>query len=187
MRYLRALFVVAAVLLALVAGSCGDGPNDSDSKRTVAAKREEAPRGALPGPDGSVTRSWGDEGVRRQVIAIFAEMQDDFRAGDMAAVCEHVDPFLLSQFAAGSAGPDARCERRLAAYKRSLQGGSAQPKALRLLWTRAYTTVTGIWVEDPRGKRFRVPFKNLGDGKWLLELGSFPRPDSLDMELTRHG
>jgi hypothetical protein len=200
--------VSTATLLALAGGAAGCGdeePPDAagdGSPRTVAAAPDTtAPAGAANGApqarrgnaDGTVTRlngqvvrDWGDKRERKKVVAIFAKLQRDFRAGRMAAACDRVTDFGLQQFQPGKTAPDTPCPAKLRAFAAEL--GQREPQRLRLLWVRAYpTTIASAWVRDERGKPVRVPFYGWDGKGWKLELGNFARPEFLNAELVGAG
>jgi hypothetical protein len=135
--------------------------------------------GMLVKPDGGEIRGWGDRRVRRYVTALFARMQYDFLTGDMAAVCKHVDPSLSSIPFSG----DRPCRPMLRTYARQLERQKFEPSFLRFLWVRTYPGVAGIWVEDRRGERFRVPFGQQDNGAWGLELRELAPTEALAMPL----
>jgi hypothetical protein len=141
------------------------------------------PDGVLVKPDGTEIRAWGDPRVRRHVSALLARMQYDFARGKMAPVCKHVDPQLLSSVYLGGVEPGASCERKLDAYARELDREGFRPSPLRLLWVRAYPGIAGVWVEGGDGSRFRVPFVQRGNGRWLLELSELEPREALAMPL----
>lgn len=199
---------MAAVALAMGATGCGD---DSDEPARLASAAPQAPpavppappprskasprwarkgwgdglyanaRGVLVKPDGGEVRGWGDRRVRRHVTALFARMQYDFLTGDMASVCRHVDslPTTLATDLPGYAS----CDRTLRAYARKLERQEFKPTPLRFLWVRTYPGVAGIWVEDRRGKRFRVPFVQQGNSGWRVELEDLFPLEALAMPL----
>jgi hypothetical protein len=141
--------------------------------------------GTLTKRDGTKVRDWGDPRLRRYLAALFARMQYDFRAGEMAAVCKHVDNTLLAGFPPNGGISHAPCARKLRTYAADLERRGFKPRPLRLLWVRAYPgLVARIWVEDVRGRRYRIPFADKGDAGWQLELGKLDPPDALGLRLT---
>jgi hypothetical protein len=137
-------------------------------------------KGVLVVPNGAPIRGWGDPRVRRYVALLFAWMQYEFVNGRMAAVCEHIDP--SSDIPFDGITSDAPCPRQLHALTRRLERSGFKGRPLRFLWVRAYPGVAGIWVEDAKGLRRRVPFVQRGRGGWLLELRHL-QPEMLAMPL----
>ncbi|HWM09242.1 MAG TPA: hypothetical protein VNO82_07850 [Solirubrobacteraceae bacterium] len=141
--------------------------------------------GTLTKPDGTTVRGWGEPRLRRYLAAVFARIQYDFRAGEMAGACKHVDDTLLAGFPPGRDISHDSCARKLRTYAADLERRGFEPRPLRLLWVRAYPGFVGrIWVQDVRGQRFRIPFADKGDAGWRLELGKLERPDALGLRLT---
>lgn len=209
--------VVAVALLAVALPACGEEndseepraaaaafagappplPPPQPPRRPVAAKwsSERLSRtpvyanaeGVLVRRDGSKVRGWGDRPVRRYVTALFARMQYDFLTGSMGSVCKHIDSRLLFGFPPNGGIDDAPCESKMEAYAQQLEKDGFRSPPLRFLWVRTYPGVAGIWVEDPRGDRFRVPFVQEGNDRWLLQLGKLRRPETLAMPLRVKG
>lgn len=205
--------LVVALFFALGVSACGaDSEGDAKPKPTAqqqgdtaqskaggsenvgdSTKRASAGRGTLTRADGTTIREWGDRRDNRRVVAIFTRMLDAFRAGDVARVCHNVDAFFLEQFTPGRSKPYSPCETKMTEFAESLERRRREPAELELLWVRSYGWVAGIWVEDRRGKRFRIPFTTLadggsgGDGRWLMELGSYPYPEMLNATLVNRG
>jgi hypothetical protein len=141
--------------------------------------------GTLVKKNGTEIRGWGEARLRRYLAALFARMQYDFRTGDMASVCKHIDPTLLTGFPQNGSIPNAPCEKKLSEYARWLEEREFESRPLRLLWVRAYFGVAaGVWVEDFRGRRFRVPFIDKGNGEWRLEIGKLIPSNALGMHLV---
>ena len=182
-------------MLALALAGCGSGdeaagggnPSARADGDPSAGSRSPARGGdgTITGPSGRVIRNWGDRRERLRTLATFRGIVADFRAGRMAAACEHVSDFSLESFPDG-AGPGPTCPQRMRLLARRLERRGARSRPLRLLWVRSYAMVSGIWVEDHLGIRFRVPFLRHGDD-WRLEVGVFTRPDVLAAELVGPG
>jgi len=203
---------VGIVLLATVVGACGGGADEANEEkgtaganaaslekppppppmpppsRTVARRwsKERSGIGLYPNadgvlvkPDGTEIRAWGDPRVRRYVTALFARMQFDFLEGNMAEVCRHVG----RGFSLGGASVDVPCDRKLKMYAQELKDQGFEPTPLRFLWVRTYPGITGIWVEDADGQRFRVPFSQKGKGGWLLDLQMLQPSEAIAMPL----
>jgi hypothetical protein len=180
---------VTAAVVAAVATGCGsdgdDGSNPSRSKveTSSASTTAEAARttgdGTLRGDGGKVVRAWGPRDENRRVVVLLRQMQREFRAGRMAAVCEHIDPFLLEQFEPGVSEPHSKCSAKMTTYARELEAQGKAPLRAELLWVRSYGWEAGVWIEVPGGERLRVPFKDLDGTGWKLTLGAFPRPELL--------
>jgi hypothetical protein len=204
------MMLVAIVLLASTVTACGDDADDGKaahaaarpaqappplpppppSSRNVAARwsRERSGIGLYPNaagmlvkPDGTRIRGWGNQRVRRYVTVLFARMQYDFLAGSMAPVCKHVVP--LRSFLPVGATLNMSCAEKLKAYAHTLGKQGFRSSPLRLLWVRVYPGIAGIWVEDSRGKRFRVPFLEQGKRSWRLDLERLVPTGALGMPL----
>lgn len=178
--------------LALAVGACG-GDGATDVPPSPVAERE-LPRwsaerlknrdgspyapsvtGMLIGKDGTRIRNWGEPGVRRRVVANFAAIQDNFRAGDLRAACRYVYD--------ASFGSVGWCPGELRRLAGTLHRRMGPPGNLRVLWVRAYPGVAGLWVESPRGQRLRIQFRPDG-GDWRLELGLLHEKETLAMRLS---
>jgi len=205
----RGAALVAVVAIAGAIAACGDGGDDGalgasapsakpppplpampPPTRVVAPRWSEErsgiglypdARGVLTKPNGTEIRAWGDPRVRRYVAVLFARIQYDFLTGDMAAACGHIDP--MSEFIPTGASPEAPCERKLRVYARELKDQGFRSPPLRFLWARTYPGITGLWVEDSSGRRFRVSFVQRGNGGWLLELGRLLPHEALAMPM----
>jgi hypothetical protein len=173
--------------IAIALGGCGAGSDDEEPAEARSPVPEEAKtvdeRFDVAGSKGA--RAWGDGQDNRKAVAVLREMQENFRAERMGAVCKHVDEFMLSQFDPGSSQRSSPCPDKLEAFARVLdrRGGAGDP--IKLLWVRSYGWEAGVWVESSAGKRIRVPFKSAGDADWKLELGSFGNPEVLASTLDR--
>lgn len=183
--------VLILVMGCLVAG-CGDdetstaGGDGGGAKSTSSVyTAPEAPKDDQLKDDQSAAatiasdRDWGPKRDRTRIVAVFAGMQRDFRAGRMGSVCAHVLQFAIEQFTPGNTAPDAPCPAKLRAFAAALQRRGVQPVRLRLLSARAYPLVTSIWVEAPDGRRIRVPFGDYDQTGMKFELGSFGYPETL--------
>lgn len=137
--------------------------------------------GMLVTADGGKIRGWGDRRVRRYVAARFARMQYDFMTGDMASVCKYVGTSLSTLVTGLPVG--APCEKILRVYAGQLEKRGFKPRPLRFLWVRTYPGVAGIWVENSRGRRLRVPFMEMGNGDWKLHLRVLFPSETLAMPL----
>jgi hypothetical protein len=196
-RALRNL--AAAALLAVAVGmpvlGCGSDEEPTKAGRTAAAEDTSAAAGdvsAAASTDGRLTTTtgevitdYGDISQRRQAVRVLDRLQREFRAGEMAAACARINDFLFSQFTPRGTRDETPCPEKLEAYAAERARRGARPQRLRLLWVRAYTGQTGVWVDDGRGERLRVQlsYSLSGDG-WQLDLGSLNRPDVLDAELV---
>jgi len=163
-------------------------PRDEPAPRWSTDSWDEA--SAFPNADGVLAlagdreiRGWGDPRVRRYVTALFRRMQYDFLAGDVKAVCRHLNP-LLPTFLSDLAGRrDASCVAKMSAYAEKLDEQEFQSPPLRLLWVREYPRVAGVWVEDSRGKRIRIPFANEDGRGWRMQFAELKVPEALAMPL----
>ncbi len=194
---LSAAAIVA--LLAIGASACGtDSQGDPNPKPTAKERRKalsdaerlafEDRTGMLVESNGEVARALGDERVNRRVVATLRRIQHAFRARDTATVCAHMDDFMFDQFRPGRTGEHTPCRAKMAEFARVLERRRRKPAELKLLWVRSYGQIAGIWVERANGKRFRVPFNSMDvAGRWDLEFGSFPAPQTLNARLVGRG
>ena len=207
----RRVFAMTLVVVALggATSGCGDDGNEDGQAADLAAAAPKTPpavpsppppirkaspewstedwgeglranaKGVLIKPDGGEVRGWGDRRVRRHVTALFARIQYYFLKGDMASVCEHIDPRLSDIPFSGN----RPCKEMLRRYARKLERRRFEPSPLRFLWVRTYPGVAGIWVEDKRGNRFRVPFGQTGRSGWRLQLRELAPTEAIAMPL----
>jgi hypothetical protein len=179
--------VLAAVVLVAAVGFVGCADDEPREPAAVApatattdtpAPSNEEVDGKLTTTDGRVIRAWGDPAEQRASIAAFKAMTTAFRDGRMEDACRYVTDFALSQFEPGGISGEAPCPAKLRALARVVERDGGPP-TVRILWVRAYTSLSGVWVEDERGRRIRVPLNNLDGDGWQLELGVFPDPEIL--------
>jgi hypothetical protein len=164
----RARAVAVALLAAAAATAAGCG------------SAEPAPGPDAPPSLGYEKRSV-DVGSAREVrdlVDLMAGMQRDFRARDMAAVCERVSSSWLSQFPPGAEDDDEPCRVKLAEFARSTRRAGVRRRALDIARVRVYGGIAGITVHNGRTGRYRIPFVP-EDGAWKLQLGVFPEPKVL--------
>lgn len=175
----RAPVLRTGVLLALpslvvatagVSGCANDAAAPS-ADQTAAAPSDD---GRLTTADGRTITDWGNRSERLRAIRVLVKLQRDFRARRYASACRRVGSFMLRQFTPGSTEPDAPCAKKLAAYAKLRRRRDLTPQRWRLLWVRTYTTESGIWVEDRRGRRERIQITHAPDGRLRYDLGFYP-------------
>lgn len=150
---------------------------------TVAS--DEEVDGRLTTTDGKVITSWGDPAEQRKSIAAFKAMTSAFRDGRMEDACGYVSDFGLGQFKPGGVAAEAPCPAKLRAFARVVERNGGPP-TVRILWVRSYSGISGVWVENDRGRRLRVPLSKLdGDDNWRIELGMFTHPEMLAARIAR--
>lgn len=202
MRKRRGL-ALAVVLVGLAAGMVGcsdEEPREpaaavapaGSTTATASTTATDAPApsneevdGRLTTTDGKVITSWGDPAEQRKSIAAFKAMTSAFRDGRMEDACGYVSAFGLGQFKPGGISADAPCPAKLRAFARIVERNGGGP-TVRILWVRSYSGISGVWVENDRGRRIRVALSKLdGDDNWRLELGVFPNPEILAARIAR--
>ena len=179
----RGSAALAAVVVAVgvgVAGCSDEEPGRSEAvAETAAETAATGGDGTLTEANGRVIKDWGDPRERRESVAAFKAMTTAFREGRMDDACRYISDFALSQFQPGGIAAEAPCSAKLRAFARVVErkGG---PPTVRIIAVRSYQLVSGVWVENERGRRIRVPLNKLDAGEgWKLELGVFPDPEIL--------
>ncbi len=162
--------------------AAGAAPATATTEATVSSNEEVD--GRLTTTDGKVIKAWGDPAEQRESVAAFKAMTTAFRDGRMEDACRHVSDFALGQFKPGGLPAEAPCPAKLRAFARVVERNGGPP-TVRILWVRSYSGVSGVWVENERGRRIRVPLNNPDGEGWKLELGVFPDPEILGARIAR--
>jgi hypothetical protein len=185
-----AFALVLAAVLAGASSACGSDDREKPAARNERLaqqrpQRQDAEDGRLTTTTGEVITNFGSRRAGRQAVRGLVQLQRDFRSGRMTAACTRISDFMLSQFTPAGTKPDTPCPAKLEAYAGQLAERGTPAARLRLLWVRSYTGEAGIWVDDERGRRLRIPFSSsTGHGNWQLDLGSFEEPAVLAATLS---
>jgi hypothetical protein len=177
--------VTLALMLAAAAPGCGSSESSPSDNPSVAGSAQTSTN---PSPSPGDTSSSTDPDVGnpralRRLVRTYTGMQRAFQRGNMAAVCANVSQGFLHQFPPGVRREDIPCAARLELYAKRL-GPDARPAKLEVVRVRIYDYlyIGGIMVTTPAGDRIRIPFIR-EDGRWMLELGTFPNPETLNATL----
>jgi len=173
-------------VLASFAVGCRDDERAGRDRAPTDAPAESAD-GMLTTAEGKVIRDWGPERDRKRLVAALARTQRDFRAGRMEAACSGIAEIGLAQFTPGKTSFETPCPVKLQAFATELERRHVAPVRLRLLWVRSYALIASVWVEDPRGERYRMGFTDFGGEGMKFELGAFARPELLAGRLAGAG